>query len=502
MIRKLGLMAALLAFTFMAMAPSANAYNEADHVYVAANGVGDALVFPAYIVGGTFKTNIRVINTSNTYSVVAKVVFREGFSCCETRDFFIYLSPNDVWEAEIIDKNGKVTIVSDDDSSPIVPLEIAMATSCNGFPDVIGLIEVYEAYAFANFREDGTCGDNGCSGGDIVSAPIPKQLIKDAYDEAPNSLANLNCANGFTCVSFESGNNDYCVQVYRSKNVLTGVEEMVDPSAGMVLPQPATALANNCNAVKLTVNEETRWDNYGNNTDFEVRAALAKETIHIPFRSDNKNSTLAVLSFPAKLSCCLSGTDDCDGSISACDATTNRGDECLHCDSFIGNDYDCLHMKEHATTWAYKPYDMEENTPKKDDPVFSPVPPSGERPPLVNCVEVLDLEDFNGVDTTASYTEGWVRITMTDACCQRFGATREAGKNIWYNGSAVIPTYVEVGNGDIAWIASSYDCANVIVTNDASTENCGAPTPVNCGSFDNCSYQVISPNMTPLSCGQ
>ena len=496
MIKKLGLMAALLAFTFVAMAPSANAYNEADHVYVAANGVGDALVFPAYIVGGTFKTTIRVVNTSNTYSVVAKVVFREGFSCCETRDFFIYLSPNDVWEADIVEKNGKVTIVSNDDSSPVVPLEIAMATSCNGYPDAIGLVEVYESYAFANFRKGGQCGDNGCSGGDAVRAPIPKDLVKAAYEAAPNSLAALDCADGSMCVGFKADdNNDYCVQVYRSKSVLTGVEEMVDPSAGLVLPQPATALANNCNAVKLTVNEETRWDNYGNNTDFEIRAALAKETVNIPFRSDSNNSTLAVLSFPAKLSCCLSGTDDCDGVVNSND--TGR----KNCNSFIGNDGDCLHMSEHATTWAYKPYDMEENTPKQDDPVFSPVPPSAERPPLKNCVTILDLGSFNGIDVTGNYSSGWVRITMTDACCQRFGATREAGKNVWYNGSAVIPTYVEVGNGDISWVPASYECANVIVTNDASSDNCNtAPTPVDCGNFDNCSYQVISPNMTPLSC--
>ncbi len=489
MIKKLGMMAALLAFAFMAMAPSVNAYDETDHVYVAANGVGDALVFPIYVVGGTFKTNIRVINTSNTYSVVAKVVFREGFSCCETRDFFIYLSPNDVWEADIVDKNGQVTIVSNDDSSPVVPLEIAMATSCNGYPDVIGLVEVYESYAFSHFM-----GGDHCE--DVIRKPIPKQLIMDAYNDAPTSLANLDCT-ASQSMTFESGNDDYCVRVYRSKSVLTGVEAMVDPAAGMVITQPATALANNCNGVKLTVNEETRWDNYGNNSDFEVRAALSKEIVHVPFRTDKNNSTLAVLSFPAKLNCCLSGTDDCDGSVSTCDATTNRGDECLHCNSFIGNDYDCLHNKEHETTWAYNPYDMEENTPKREDPVFSPVPPSGERPPLQTCVEVLDLNSFKGVDVTATYSSGWVRLTMTDQCCQRYGAAQRPGRYVWYNGSAVIPTFVDVGNGDIAWTAASYECANVIVTTDATTEGCAAPNPVDHGDFNNCSYQVISPNMAP-----
>ncbi len=493
MIRKLGLMAALLAFTFVAMAPSANAYNEADHVYVAANGVGDALVFPTYIVGGTLKTTIRVINTSNKYSVVAKVVFREGHSCCETRDFFIYLSPNDVWTADIIDKNHKVAIVSNDDSSPIVPLEINTATSCNGLDDTHGMVEVYQAFAFADFR-----GGEDCE--DMIRTPIPKQLIKDAYNDLPDAFSlDVDCEYGYVSREFESGDKDYCVRIYTSKNVLAGVEEIIDPASGMVLPQPATALANNCNADKLLVNLETRWDNYGNNSEFEIRAALAKEAIHIPFRSDSLNSTLAVLSFPAKLSCCVSGSDDCDGQVSTCDKVTRRGDECLNNNSAVDGDYDCLHMKEHATEWANSSYDMKENTPKRDDPVFSPVPPSGERPPLVNCVEILNLKNFNGVDITAGYTEGWIRLAMTDALYQRYGATEQLGKYVYYNGSAVIPTYVEVGNSDISWVGASYDCANVIVTTDASTENGEAPTFVECGNFENCSYQVISPNMMPCS---
>jgi len=51
------------------------------------------------------------------------VVFREANSSCETRDFLIYLSPNDEWTADVVDVNGTTTIVSNDDSSPVVPFK-------------------------------------------------------------------------------------------------------------------------------------------------------------------------------------------------------------------------------------------------------------------------------------------------------------------------------------------------------------------------------------------
>ena len=499
---KLALVLAVFALAFMA-APAAFAYDQNDHVYVAPNGVGDALVFPVYLASGTFKTNIRVINTSCEFAVVAKVVFREGISSCETRDFLIYLTPNDMWWADIVDDNGTVTIVSDDDSSPVVPLEVPLAASCNGYPDLIGYVEVYVAYAFADFDDTSCAGDiaNHC-----WSTPIPKEDLKLAYEAAASSYPLDLCDEAADCLLWDEEVLYDHAEVWLSQPVLAGVEELTDPSAGLVMPMVATALANNCNDIKLNVQSETRWDNYGNNTAHEVRAALSKENFHIPFRSDSANATFALLNFPAKLSCCTSGSQDCDGSVSDC--VSGVGDECINCDSLITNDGDCEHREEYQTTWNNSTYDLEENTPRQDDPIFSPVPPEASKPPFREEVVLFDLDNYSGFDLTSTYEEGWIRFTLTDACWQRHGLTLRGVETlndqaVWYLGSAVIPTYLQLG-ADLTWVPATWDCANVIVT-DASYDTdicpggiCPMPPPFDCMSdFENCSYQSTSKNLTP-----
>lgn len=484
----------LFAFVAFGALSSVKAYNTNDHVYEAANGVGDALIFPVYFAAGTFKTNLRVINTSPTHSIVAKVVFREALSSCETRDFLIFLSPNDVWEAEIVEKNGATTITSDDDSSPVVPLEVAMADSCNGYDDIMGYVEVYEAFAFDNFS---TIGANVTDDTVTPSAPISKDLIKAAYDAVEHDLGESDaCDEPVQVVSWDEDGNgvmDHWARVWKSQPVMAGVQELKDPNAGLVLPKVATALANNCNHVKLNVSVETRWDNYGHNSEFEVRAALSKDKVHIPYRTDAQNDTFVLFNFPVKLSCCTSGSDDCDGSISSCDTTTSKGDECLTYDSSITNDGDCLHRTEFATIWDFQSYDMEENTQTTPDPIFSPVPPSGQKPPIDVEVLLADVEDFQTWDLTYSYDEGWIRLFLTDYSGHRAGLMRDNTTWVWYGGSAVIPSYFQIAE-DVSWVPATYDCSTVVTTSasisDASTQPSGT-------TYENCSFQVISPNMMP-----
>ena len=81
---------------------------------------GDALIFPAYYVGNGWETHLRVINTSSTNAVVAKVVIYAGDDSRELRDFNIYLSAGDVWTGTIkVDEDGQAKLISTDDSSPL-----------------------------------------------------------------------------------------------------------------------------------------------------------------------------------------------------------------------------------------------------------------------------------------------------------------------------------------------------------------------------------------------
>ena len=90
-------------------------------VTVNQDGKGEYLNFPAYYATTDgWSTNLRVVNTNTTHAVVAKVVIREYATSQELLDFPIYLSPGDVWTADIVNNGSasSVKITSTDDSGP------------------------------------------------------------------------------------------------------------------------------------------------------------------------------------------------------------------------------------------------------------------------------------------------------------------------------------------------------------------------------------------------
>ena len=95
-------------------------------------GRGDLLLFPFFYTDSSVKTKIRVVNVNSDWGIVAKVVLRSSKCSEELRDFLIYLSPNDVWTAEILLENGKVVLKSTDDSV-VVPANHKVASESNPF---------------------------------------------------------------------------------------------------------------------------------------------------------------------------------------------------------------------------------------------------------------------------------------------------------------------------------------------------------------------------------
>ena len=115
----------------------------------------NSLFFPAFNAGNGFQSTIRVINTSSTNAVVAKVVFYDGKDSHELKDFNIYLSANDEWTGTIKIVDGVATLISTDDSAPIEasvsrgaypmatetdPMK-AVIGSTNGYVEVIGMVQ-------------------------------------------------------------------------------------------------------------------------------------------------------------------------------------------------------------------------------------------------------------------------------------------------------------------------------------------------------------------------
>jgi len=103
----------------MVMSGSVWAWNYADHVTTAPNNKGDVLIFPYFLaLDGGWETKLTVINTDEVNSVVAKVVIRSFKNSEELLDFFIYLTPADVWTGKMmVDATTKRVVVDSTDDS-------------------------------------------------------------------------------------------------------------------------------------------------------------------------------------------------------------------------------------------------------------------------------------------------------------------------------------------------------------------------------------------------
>lgn len=95
-----------------------NAAKNATKSYViqAHNFKGDFLISPLYVAKSDICSNVKVMNTNEFSSILAKVAIRESIASHEV-DFPILLSPGDVWEGNICDINGEIVLTSNDDSN-------------------------------------------------------------------------------------------------------------------------------------------------------------------------------------------------------------------------------------------------------------------------------------------------------------------------------------------------------------------------------------------------
>ena len=91
----------------------------AQAVHVAAENLGQALIFPYYTVRGGWMTLFGITNTSNTLTVAVKVRFREAYNSRDVFDFNIILSPNDVWTGWVADAGDRPALFTEDKSCTV-----------------------------------------------------------------------------------------------------------------------------------------------------------------------------------------------------------------------------------------------------------------------------------------------------------------------------------------------------------------------------------------------
>ncbi len=426
---------AVFAISAMMMATPAMAFDAAEHVVQAPNGVGDLLIFPHYVaLDGGWETKLTVTNTDDRRSVVAKLVVRSGGYSQELLDFLIYLSPADVWTGTLYyNATNGPSMRSTDDScqsapgiwaSAATPLDQPLANTCSNDPygDAIGYVEVIEIWSSDN---DFQCSLGPINLGPIADIPVDKICIQEAY------------------LGFFALTND------TAYNVLTGHYEL-SLTGAFVGGDLATVMRDYDQIDQELITAETRLGTGANNNLCEVEAALSKDPINMPF-INNGGFALHWISFPTKLS---NVTPDCTyignpGDGLACDSPSDVLDTQVFEPS-----------QNYAVVFQPKYWDLTEHTPGSTGAIFSPftTPPPDQLPYEVNLN--ITQDPFVGVN----YTEGWFRYDFdANTTCSPLASIDD---EIAYSGVPGIALAWIFNDNGVAIVPSSHTNGTVTYEDD------------------------------------
>jgi hypothetical protein len=139
--------------------------NLASAVNLNPDGLGQVLIYPYYTVnsngsGENLQTLFSVVNTTNQGKAV-KVRFVEGYNSREVRDFHVYLSPYDVWTANLfkLPDQDQANLLTNDNSCTVPRIKGASAGGA------IGQLDDGRSYVkITNARYSGAFDDGGPTG--------------------------------------------------------------------------------------------------------------------------------------------------------------------------------------------------------------------------------------------------------------------------------------------------------------------------------------------------
>lgn len=437
------------------------------HVTQAPNHKGDVLIYPFYMAADGWETKIQVMNTSLNRSAVAKLVVRSFKYSQEVRDFFIYLTPSDVWTGTLRNVDGTVRMQSCDDSTrningewgdasaePPVCMDIPLYNQglCAGDGDFAGYVEIFMAWHsdpyWANAVYPGTADNvrwpygsvypNGYAYPTFAPGPINKQLLYDWFMAGPmhndGPYANLTSTD-----IVEQINGEQQGVIIPPPSILAGHLELINDSLNVRAPVLATALRNYNVDTYLRISQETRFSHDNStNTICEVEAALAKNNISVPYYNmPGEKQTYYWITFPTKLSrpqsCLCSGPN----------VTRQTADSPYF-------NYYCTQAK-----YGLKYFDLTEQTVSGPTIEFSP-PPAQEIATFPDEVNLLPVTASDFI-----YDEGWINITDNkgaNTTCNPEDHLGAVPERIEFAGMPVIPTTM------------FFD----FYTKDDCTENCAA----------------------------
>jgi hypothetical protein len=377
----------------LAMVGGANA------VEVSRDGTGDLLIAPAYFIGGGMTTDLKVINTSTTQSVVAKVVFRHPVTSAEVLDFLIYLSPSDVWtgtvSCETADVNGNCTrsvVTSADDS-----------------------IQLENSTTFASAANPARIVSDNANAAATGRTALPNQgyvevLMGSAYDVAPLRPGVLK-SNIYTAHEAAA----LPVAVLATPNVLTGSVTANAPGIGAAT-LPLLALADYDNSEKVRVGFVSGLDLPTQRTPVaDVEEAIWTNNVAVPYSVGAGKVSLVTMTFPTKLT--------------------------------YNNVQDGQYPFAAKTCIAADVYDNFENTIAGSVFNVSPLPIAPQ-----TCLDEFQWLVFGSNISTSSFAEGWTRLRFvnpTAAVAQV--AVPGDSTNVARSGVPAIATYMIKEPNKFTW---------------------------------------------------
>jgi hypothetical protein len=414
----------LLAVVFTA--GSAMALNLTDHVTLAPNEKGDLLFIPLYVaLDGGWETKINVINTSFVYPVVAKVVIRSMVYSRELLDFFIYLSPTDVWTGTLqVGPNGP-EIYSTDDSvlatattfaSPETPFEQVLdpfGDICSDDTTNFGYVEIFEAWSTL----DGPATAH-------TTIPVSKPEIKTAFEAATTFGEVLNS--------------------------LTANFEITNTVGAFTASQDATILKDYNVNQRLTLGTETFLGQFANNNICEVEAALSRNNLAMYYYNSADKLALHAITFPTKL-------------------TQNAN--CGACENVLGEFF--LDNYTSSSCWGVDYgqtfFDLSEHSLIGENPIVSP-------PPVIPQNQFLGELNFTGVFIDNDlFAEGWSNYkfikstSVTEDPVDTSCSPLTEADTITFTGAPVIGTNLFLGVNGLSLMGSAFDLGAVTYNEAAVT---------------------------------
>lgn len=346
----------------LAMAGAAHA------VQVNPEGTGDFLIAPAYFIGGDMSTNLKVINTSKTQSVVAKVIFRHPVTSAEMLDFLVYLSPSDVW-------NGTVSCQAADAAGTCVK---SVITSADDSIQLENSATFATAENPAHIVSEGDAGTTGRTA--LANQGYIEVVMSSAYNVFPNrpGVKKTDIVTAHEAAGVQVGVN-------ATPNVLTGSVTAVAPGLGAAT-LPMLALADFDNAVKLQVGGNTGLDGGGQRTSvFDVEEALWTNNLAVPYAIGADKLSLVTFTFPTKLT--YNDVVPQPGQPLVVDGQypfTPKGQVCVNIGEVFDNSENSLGLN------------------------VSPLP-------APKCVDEFQWLQFGSDIKTGVFTDGWARLSFVGA---------------------------------------------------------------------------------------